>query len=165
MLDIFYWYALSIAMIFVLLFLRWFIYLAIPYLPCLRSWLLNHLVYPLLIPRRKWTSVAYIDAAGLAVYCGANFACLIVDVHSRSDVMLRLGLMSSVNMVPLFLGGHTSTVADGLGIPLHVYYLAHHWIGRMFVVQALVHSGLAIYPREWTWDRKSISGVAVGCSH
>jgi hypothetical protein len=170
MLDIFYWYAISITAIFALLFIRWVRNLAIPYLPCLRSWALNHVVYRLLIPsrkwipRRKWPSITYIEAAALAVYFGANVAGLAIDVPSRADKMLRFGFMSSINMAPLFLGGQTSFVADVLGIPLHIYYLAHHWVGRMVVVQVLVHTGLAISPDEWIWDGKTTVSVTVGSS-
>lgn len=50
--------------------------------------------------------------------------------------------LAVVNLVPLFLGGRTSTQADNLGIALPVYQFAHHWLARTFAVQALLHGGL-----------------------
>ncbi|CZR64892.1 uncharacterized protein PAC_14792 [Phialocephala subalpina] len=70
--------------------------------------------------------------------------------------------MSSINMVPLFLGGRTSFIADRLGIPLHVYYLAHHWIGRMAVFEGILHTALAFTSLDAVDRAHSlISGLAL----
>ena len=35
-------------------------------------------------------------------------------------------------------------LSDFMGISLHSYYLAHHWIGRVVILQSLIHVGLVI---------------------
>lgn len=49
---------------------------------------------------------------------------------------------------------------DKLGVPLHVYYLAHHWDGRLAVVQGLVHMLLAVLPGTGRQDISPSSIVA-----
>lgn len=52
--------------------------------------------------------------------------------------------MAIINMVPLFLGGRTNPVADALGISIQSYYFAHNWIGRVAIVEALIHSVIVL---------------------
>jgi hypothetical protein len=164
MIDTVYLYAASIAGILAVLLVRWASLHATSYLPGLRFWTLRRIVYPVLIPRRRWTSVTFIEFALLGIYIVANGVCMRVDVHGTSDLMRRSSLMSSVNTVTLLLGGRTNVLMNAFGIPLHTYYLAHHWIGRMAVVQALLHAALAISSRKWTSDTRTISGLVVGIS-
>jgi hypothetical protein len=77
--------------------------------------------------------------------------------------MRRSGLLSSVNTVMLFPGGRTNVFIDAFGIPLHTYYLAHHWIGRIAIAQALLHAGLAISQKR-ALDARTISGIVVSLS-
>jgi len=56
-------------------------------------------------------------------------------------------------------------LANLLGISLHTYYLAHHWIGRVVIVQSLIHVGLVISSRKpWTIDSIQITGITVSLS-
>jgi hypothetical protein len=160
-LDIINLYAVSIAGIFAVLLIRWASRFAIPYVPHVRSWTLSYIIYPLLIHRRKWTSITYIQAALLGAYVIANRVCMGLGVHGTSNLMLRSGMMASVNLIPLFLSGWTNFLANSFGIPLHTYYLAHHWVGRMAVTQGLLHAGLAIPSQNWTFDASMISRIVV----
>ena len=161
MLDITNLYAVSIAGIFAVLLICWASHFATPYVPHVHSWTLSHIIYPLLIPRRKWTSITYIEASLLGAYVIANGVCMGLDVHGTSDLMLQSGMMASVNLIPLFLGGRTNLLANSFGIPLHTYYLAHHWVGRMVVTQGLLHAGLAISAQNWAFDAFTISRIVV----
>ena len=152
-------YAASTAGVLILLFIpsasRW----ATAFLPSIRFLMLNRAAFPLLIQRRRgWPGVTRLEFALLLLYVGVNIACLFKD--GTSGLVGRSGQMSSVNMVTLMLGGRTNVLVDVCGIPLHVYYLAHHWIGRMATTQALLHVGLAM-AAGWTRDRDTISGLVV----
>ncbi|KAI9774702.1 MAG: hypothetical protein M1839_001663 [Geoglossum umbratile] len=68
--------------------------------------------------------------------------------------------MASVNMMPLFLGGRTSSLVNSIGIPLHTHYLVHHWIGRIAVMQGLLHASLAILSSNIV-VKHSASGITV----
>jgi hypothetical protein len=93
-----------------------------------------------------------------------NGVCMGVGIDKSSMIpglILRSGMMASVNMIPLFLGGRTNPLVDGLGVPLHVYYLVHHWVGRMVILQSFIHAILAISSQKWRLDAPTISGVVV----
>ncbi|ESZ90807.1 hypothetical protein SBOR_8812 [Sclerotinia borealis F-4128] len=81
-----------------------------------------------------------------------------------SDVISRAGIMASVNLIPLFLGGWTNALANFIGISIHSYYIAHHWIGRVVIVQSLLHVALVLAAGQlWTFNSSQISGISVSC--
>jgi hypothetical protein len=149
-------YAASTAGILVIVSIPFICRLAANYLPGIRFWFLRA---ALLKPRRERSSVTYIEFTLLGLYLAVNIACTFSD--GTSDLMGRSGQMSSVNMVILMLGGRTNVLIDAFGIPLHTYYLVHHWIGRMAVAQAALHVGLATASRGWVDDTVTISGLVV----
>ncbi|KAH0545347.1 hypothetical protein FGG08_000646 [Glutinoglossum americanum] len=104
--------------------------------------------------------LACIQAIVLLAYVVVNGICMGIGVRNTKDLMLRSGMMASVNIVPLFLGGRTSFLANGIGIPLHTYYLAHHWVGRTAIIQGLLHASLAILSSN-TVGKHIISGLVV----
>lgn len=129
-------------------------------LPSIRFSILNKLALPLLIERRHgWSGVTRMEFALLSLYLGWNTACVLND--GVSGVMARSGQISAINMVALMLGGRTNMVIDACGIPLHRYYLIHHWVGRIATAQALLHVGLAMASQGWILDSDAVSGLVV----
>ncbi|CAJ2505628.1 Uu.00g130220.m01.CDS01 [Anthostomella pinea] len=64
-------------------------------------------------------------------------------------------------MAPLFLGGRTNPLADFLRVPLSTYYLCHHWVGRIAILEGLIHAAFSL--RRSRSDHVTISGyIAVG---
>jgi hypothetical protein len=89
---------------------------------------------------QQWHLVRVVSrAVVLVIWFAVN-----ISIMASSDVMIRSGMLASVNLVLLFLGGRTSFLPEFLGVPLDAYYLAHHWIGRTVVLQGLLHAGLAV---------------------
>lgn len=85
-----------------------------------------------------------------------------LGIRSAEDLISRTGMMASINIVPLFFGGRTSTMAEFLGFSLHTYYLAHHWVGRIVALQSLLHAALIVAQgRTWTFNTLEISGISV----
>jgi len=85
-----------------------------------------------------------------------------IGSHFFHDLMIRSGTMAAVNLIPLFLGGRTNTLANFMGISLHTYYIAHHWIGTVVVLQSLLHVALSIAAgTPWTFDSSQISAITV----
>lgn len=153
-------YAASTAGILVVIIIPFIGRLAADYLPGIRFWFLKQAFFRLLIQRRRGrSSVTYVEFALLGLYLAVNIACTFED--GTSDLMGRSGQMSSVNMVTLMLGGRTNVLIDAFGIPLHTYYLVHHWIGRMAIAQALLHVEQAVASRGWVLDTVTISGLVV----
>lgn len=142
-----------------------------------RSWLLimrltsrllafiftRYMQYPLLVRRRQWASVTRLQASFLAVYFAGNSLFLWLRVHNLRAFEQRAALMAVANAVPLFLGGRTNPLADLLGVSLQSYYLAHHWVGRVMIVEALLHAILVMALRPRAGPLVS-SGFVVSCS-
>ncbi|KFZ03967.1 hypothetical protein V501_09271, partial [Pseudogymnoascus sp. VKM F-4519 (FW-2642)] len=52
-------------------------------------------------------------------------------------------------------------MVDMLGVSVHSYYLAHHWIGRVVVVQGLIHAGLVMSKvKTSTFDATQVAGLS-----
>jgi hypothetical protein len=85
-----------------------------------------------------------------------------LGIKTMSDLLVCSGLMDSINLIPLFLGGRTNVLANYVGISLHTYYIAHHWLGRLVIFQSLLHVALVIASgKPWTFDSSQISGISV----
>ncbi|KAE9373852.1 hypothetical protein N431DRAFT_466106 [Stipitochalara longipes BDJ] len=96
--------------------------------------------YRLVLARRYWSSITLLEALIFSIYLIVNSVLMSWGVlHSLAAFTSRARALALINMIPLFLGGRTNFLADSLGIPLHTYYLAHHWIGRVVVLQSLLH--------------------------
>lgn len=121
--------------------------------------------YPLLIQRRYSGSVSRAQGLYVSTYIIMNGFCMglgIRSTHLTTDLISRTGVMASINMVPLFLGGRTSIMVDMLGVSVHSYYLAHHWISRVVVVQGLIHAGLVMSKvKTSTFDATQVAGLLV----
>lgn len=83
--------------------------------------------------------VGYI--VGNAIFCtymihwDAGTATVLGEVRNRS------GVLSTVNMVPLFiLAGRNNPLIQILGISFDTHNLIHRWLGRIVVIEALVHT-------------------------
>ncbi|KAJ8062059.1 hypothetical protein OCU04_009838 [Sclerotinia nivalis] len=84
-----------------------------------------------------------------------------LGVKTTSDVISRAGIMASVNLIPLFLGGRTNALANFIGISIHSYYIAHHWIGRVVIIQSLLHVTFVLAAGQpWTFNSSQISGIS-----
>lgn len=107
-------------------------------------------------------SIARLQGSMVWSYIFLNGFCMGLSIKNHSDLIIRLGTMTSINVIPLFLGSRTSLVADFLGFSLHTYYLTHHWIGRVVIIQNLLHVGLGyVCVTPWTFDSSPISRISV----
>jgi len=157
------WYAVAIAAIFggIVIFRLGSVSTAF-FVSRLQYTMLKGLIYPLAIQRRYWTSITRFHGALLGSYFVINGLCMGIGIHTTSDLISRTGLMASINLIPLFFGGRTSLLANFMGISIHTYYLAHHWVGRVVILQGLAHVILVIYSgNPWTFDSFQISGITV----
>lgn len=112
-----------------------------------RLFIRRHVSYPLFLQRRYWSSITRLEALLLVVYIVLNGVALGVGIQDGGRLIYlrrRSAIMASINMIPLFMGGRTSCLAETLGVPRHAYYLAHHWVGRVVIAQGLLHSILVI---------------------
>ncbi len=127
-----------------------------------RVWFLKKVVYPLLVKRRYFSSITRWQGFLVSSYFIANGVLMGLGIKTMSDLLVCSGLMASINLIPLFLGGRTNVLANYVGISLHTYYIAHHWLGRLVIFQSLLHVALVIASgKPWTFDSSQISGISV----
>lgn len=100
----------------------------------LSRWAAGHVGHRVLLSRGFWSSstITILDAISLAIFLSVNFL-----LSATGGNIANLAL---INLLPLFLGGHTNLLADYLRIPLPIYQFAHRWLGRVVIAQALLHS-------------------------
>lgn len=127
-----FWYAIAFLSVLVSLALR----RARSRLVSLAQWTTHYLRHRVLVSRGSWSSstITVPDAVLLSIFLAAN-TLLSIDVPNIANLAI-------LNMLPLYLGGRTSILADYLGIPLPIYQFAHNWLARVFATQTLLHSGL-----------------------
>lgn len=105
----------------------------------------RHVRYRLFIRRRYWMSITWLEFAMLLLVLGANLFALL---YAFPKTLVFFGRRSAVvavsNMVPLFLGGRTNLLVDFLRVPLSTYYIFHHWIGRIAILQCMLHSAMVL---------------------
>lgn len=84
----------------------------------------------------------------LTLYFLSNFAyCVALDYKDKSKAELlaqlrgRSGVLAVANMIPLFImAGRNNPFINILRVSFDTYNLLHRWIGRMVVIEALVHT-------------------------
>jgi hypothetical protein len=116
----------------------------------------RYVQYPLVIPRRYWMSITRLECLILALYSGANVTVLVFE---RANIAAVAAMLSIINATLLFLGARTNPFADFIGVPLSTYYIFHHFIGRVVVVEGIIHAALAF--RRSRPDQTTISGYSV----
>ena len=139
------WYTVPIACLVVLPALLWLAPKAASIYTFCQFTFLKFIAYRVIVTRHSWnwTNVSLLHILLFLLFLGVNCSFLGV-AKDVSDAMTRSGVLTAINLLPLFLAGRTNWLMDKLGIPLHVYYLAHHWIGRIAVVEGIVHVVLAV---------------------
>lgn len=74
------------------------------------------------------------------------------------DARNRTGVLSAMNMIPLFLlAGRNNPLIYLLGISFDTYNLLHRWIGRMVVLEGVLHTAFWMGGKTYEngWDKGS----------
>jgi hypothetical protein len=141
------WYAIAFSGIVVVLFvLRGFGRLFQMIYAFASLFFLKNLSYPQChIYPKLFGRTTGIEALLIVTVITANVTCL--WVRPTSTLMNRAGLLSSINLIFLCLGGNVSFIPRSCGFPHEGYSRAHRWIGRIAVVEGLLHSIMAVVLR------------------
>ncbi|RYC63891.1 hypothetical protein CHU98_g2325 [Xylaria longipes] len=122
----------------------------------LRFWLNRHLFYPLLV-----YDVTRLQALLLVVYVSANGLVLALFPGNHPSLEQRAALVSTLNIVTVFLGGRTNPLIDMANVSLQTYYFWHIWAGRVILVEGLLHAGIRIAHQASRTDSLAVSGWIV----
>ena len=109
------------------------------------AFLLKHVSYRLLPAVLRWLDTTTLsDGLVIIIYVIVNILCAVVGTHSWSQINIRLGILATVNFLPLLAGMGFGPSADAVGVHRHVYTQAHRWIGRVCALQAVVHGSISL---------------------
>lgn len=99
----------------------------------------------------------------LFLYIAGNGVAVAMQATHGATVASSTVLAATVNLIPLLLGGRTSRVADVIGLSRPSYYVTHRWIGRVVILEALVHTSLGLVPvvQSQEFEPLAISGCLV----
>lgn len=81
-------------------------------------------------------------------YFATNIAFCVIEIDFQGDTITALkqlrnrsGVLSVVNMIPLFLlGGRNNPLIKMLGISFDTFNLMHRWFGRIVIIEAVLHT-------------------------
>jgi hypothetical protein len=140
------WYAITVAGIAAIVLLFYIFIKAFDIVDAyVTFYFLKHFFYHQL-PKylRLWSTTTWYDFVVIFVYLVGNAVCLYIGVNGRKDLVRRTGLLSTVNLTPLALGGHMNIVINRLGLGLEAYNRIHRWVARVAVIEGLLHTVLAV---------------------
>ena len=105
----------------------------------------KHLVYPILL-KRRWFFKPYTrwQCLLLISYWLGTASCNVVGVHTLLHFSSRAGILSVLNIVPLFFSDRLSFAADLLGLSFRGYRSIHSAIAYMALIQGLVHTIITV---------------------
>jgi hypothetical protein len=131
--------------------------------------IIKHLYYPLLWTRHIGsTGVTRLHGIFLTIYIATNVVSSVIYIQSIAQLATRSGLLAIINIVPLMLGGRTNFLLDRLSVNRNSHDSLHRWIGRVVLLQGLLHGILHLLEQDHrrTLDYRSII-VSEGrrCSH
>ena len=102
------------------------------------------------------TDVSVAAALGLLALAAGNVAACIVGVATQRQLVSRLGVMTTVNLIPLYFGGRTGFfISRVCGLSIITYGAIHRWLGRICLLEAAAHIALAVHLSDlyqWKWD-------------
>ncbi|KAH7111270.1 ferric reductase transmembrane component 3 [Dendryphion nanum] len=77
-----------------------------------------------------------------------NALCLAINVKGVPEFIKRSGLISIINIMPLSLGANMNLIVSRCGISLPTYAKLHQWLGRVAIVEGLIHVAVAVSYRR-----------------
>ena len=144
-------YALSIGALFVIL-VAWQVAIDTSSLISRALTLANkYLVQTLVVTRVNGTGDFSVGAAAVnLIVIGGNLVACLFRVSNKKQFGARLGKIAVLNLVPLFMGGGASFVANFMcGLPLQDHGTAHRWVGRLAAVEAFAHLFVQLSSMTW----------------
>lgn len=97
---------------------------------------------------RRSGKVTRFDLLVLLAFLVGNALCLAINVKGIPEFTKRSGLVSIINLMPLSLGATMNFIISLCGISLPAYAKIHRWLGRVAIVEGLIHVAAAASYRK-----------------
>jgi hypothetical protein len=109
------------------------------------SYLRKRFLYTLVYHRRAGTDdINVASTINIIVLIAANITACIYRLPDRAELAKRCGALFLLNATPLLLGGRMSLLIDKTMIlKPNQQSLLHRWMGRVCVLQGLIHGGIS----------------------
>ena len=154
--DITQWYGVVLGALTVFILIIFNLHIRPP------VFLLKHVLYPQLHPLiRGVNTVTRFEAILIGSLLVGNVLCTTLGIKSSSDFVKRTALVSVINIFPLFLGGRINVIVSLSGIRYEAYARFHRWVGRIAIVECIVHSSLAAASQKHFHSWSQIYGLIV----
>lgn len=161
-------YAICVGSVFAVFFILTFRPCLLQLIKYINLLLCRILTYPQILSRHS--SLGPWTPAGLilhAAYIIPNVYCLEFWKLTASNVGLRAANLALINIIPLFLGAHLSSLADLFGVSLETFRLVHRSAGIMSFALVLLHALLVLVHGIGTFSPSvpnNLYGLIVSCT-
>lgn len=81
----------------------------------------------------------FLDLCSVSLYIIANGIAMLYNMRTLDELRLRSGVLAIINLIPLGFNAHSNILSDKLKLSTAHYSRIHRWIGRVSIVQCLVH--------------------------
>lgn len=140
------WYAVSVGAMVALSILSCIVlFLA----SCLRIYgqfyFLKYIFYPQLprfLPGKQ--QATRFDLLVLLAFLAGNILSMTLFIGSKAEFISRSAMICTINLIPLALGARMNIIASRCGVKLSSYSRAHRWLGRVVIIESLVHTAVAL---------------------
>ena len=106
---------------------------------------LKHIYYPQARLYLKGSGkTTRFDLALIVAFLVGNVVCTTIRVKDIADLLRRSGLISTITLIPLLLGGYISLIVSYCGISLRTYSRIYRWLGRVVIIKGLIYIVAAI---------------------
>lgn len=138
------WYLIAFCGIFVISFALWALKFV---LPNFRNRFVRHIKYPILLSRGKyWDSVTRLEGGFLLLFISLNMV-IVFSPFTPLDwrqVERRAAFAAGINVIPVCLGARMGPVVEAFNIHRSTYRFLHHWIGRMAILDGIIHAVIVL---------------------
>ena len=113
-------------------------------------WILRHIVYPFFLRRHRligpWSRRGLILRS---IYLLTNIFCSSYRTQSIVEAGNRTGILSLINLMPVFFGPHLDFLAGLMGVSLHNLHTVHGSAAVVSVLLSAAHALFSVYGGQW----------------
>lgn len=132
------------------------------------GWILRHIVYPFFLRRHlvvgPWSRRGFILRS---IYILTNIFCSVYRTNSILEAGNRTGILSLINLMPLFFGPHLDFLAGLMGVSLHNMHTVHGSAAVVSVLLSAAHAIFSVLDGKWktlAWS-SHVCGLIVSPIH
>lgn len=113
-------------------------------------WILRHLVYRLVLRRHRLVEPwSFRDFIFRCVYILTNIFCSAYRTYTIVEADKRTGILSLINLMPLYFEPHLDFLAKLLKVSLHDLHTIHGSAAGMSILLSAAHALCSVFGGQW----------------